>query len=59
MKSSRGMTGMTQMDMVINDDVKTRTGMVKETKDRVDSRVMRWFGQIERMDERICVEAVE
>ena len=39
------------MDRVRNEQVCRRVGIEKELVDRVDQRVLRWFGHIERMNE--------
>ena len=42
---------MTLRDRINNDVVRSRTGMVKRLEERVDARVLRWFGHMERMYE--------
>ena len=39
------------MDRVRNEDVRRRAGIEREFASRVDQRVFRWFGLVERMDE--------
>ena len=39
------------MDRVRNEEVLRRAGIEKELANRVDQRVLRWFGHVERMDE--------
>ena len=39
------------MDRVRNEEVRTRTGIENEFASRADRRVLRWVGQVERMDE--------
>ena len=33
-----------------NEEVRRRSGIERELASRVDQRVLRWFGQVERMD---------
>lgn len=54
----RGMVGVMRMDMISNDDMQIRTGMVNERKDREDSRALRLFGQKKRMNERRLMKRV-
>jgi hypothetical protein len=58
MKCLRSMAGVTLRDRITNDVVRIRTGMVKKLENRVDSRVLRWFGHMERMDEGRLVKRV-
>ena len=39
------------MDRVRNEEVHRRAGIERELASRADQRVLRWFGQVERMDE--------
>ena len=39
------------MDIVWNEEVRRRAGIERELASRVDQRVLRWFGHVERMDE--------
>ena len=39
------------MDRVRNEEVRMRAGIERELASRVDQRVLRWFGHVERMDE--------
>ena len=39
------------MDRIRNEEVRRRAGIGKELASRVDQRVLRWFGHVERMDE--------
>ena len=39
------------MDRVRNEEVRRRAGIERELASRVDPRVLRWFGHVERMDE--------
>ena len=51
MKRRRGLVGMSRMHRVRNEEVRRRAGIGRELASRVDQRVLRWFGQVERMDE--------
>ena len=39
------------MDRVRNEELRMRAGIEKELASRVDQRLLRWFGHVERMDE--------
>ena len=39
------------MDRVRNEGVRRRAGIERELASRVDQRVLRWFGHVERMDD--------
>ena len=39
------------MDRVGNEEVRRRAGIERELASRVDQRVLRWFGHVERMDD--------
>ena len=39
------------MDRVRNKEVRRRAGIERELASRANQRVLRWFGQVERMDE--------
>ena len=39
------------MDRIRNEEVRRRAGIGMELASRVDQRVLRWFGHVERMDE--------
>ena len=54
----RGMAGVTLWDRINNDVVRLRTGMVRKLDDRVDARVLRWFGHMMRMDNGRLVKRV-
>ena len=49
---------MTLWDRINNNIDGPRTGMVRELEDRVDARVLRWFGHMVRMDDERLVEMV-
>ena len=42
---------MSQRDRVRNEAVRRRAGIERELASRADQRVLRWFGDVERMDE--------
>ena len=42
---------MSRMGRVKKEEVRRRAGIGKELASRVDQRVLRWFGHVERMDE--------
>ena len=51
MKCLRSVVGVSRMDMVRNEEVRLRAGIERELESRVDQRLLRWFGHVERMDE--------
>ena len=51
MKCLRSLMGVSRMDRIRNEEVRRRTGIGREFASRVDQRVLRWFGHVERMDE--------
>ena len=51
MKCLRSLVGVSQMDIVRNEEVLSRAGIKRELASRADQRVLRWFGHVERMDE--------
>ena len=46
------------MNRVRNKEVCKRDGIVKEVMSRVDQRLLRWFGHMERIDEYRMVRRV-
>ena len=51
MKCLRSLVGVSRMDRVRNEDVRSRAGIERELASRADQRVLRWFGHVERTDE--------
>ena len=51
MKCLRSLVGVSRMDRVRNEDMRRRAGIERELASRSDQRVLRWFGQVERIDE--------
>ena len=51
MKCLRSLVGVSRMDRVRNEEVRRIAGIERELASRVDHRVLRWFGHVERMDE--------
>ena len=47
----RNLIGISRMDRVRNEEVLRKAGIEMELASRVDQRVLRWFGHVERMDE--------
>ncbi len=47
----RSLCGVTQMDWVRNEEVRRRTGVVKELAEQAEQGVLLWFGHVERMEE--------
>ena len=51
MKCFRSLVGVSRMDRVRNEEVRRRAGIERELESRADQRVLRCFGQVERMNE--------
>ena len=51
MKCLRNLVEVSRMDRVRNEEVRRRAGIERELPSRVDQRVLRWFGHVERMDD--------
>ena len=51
MECLRSLVGVSRMDRVRNEEVLRRAGIEMELASRADQRVLRWFGDVERMDE--------
>ena len=51
MKCLRPMVGCTRWDRIRNEENRRRAGIEKTLAEKVDRRVLRWFGLVERMDE--------
>ena len=51
MKCLRSLVGVSQIDRVINEEVRRRAGIESKLVSRADQRGLRWFGHVERMDE--------
>ena len=49
MKCLRSMCGVTRMDRVRNEVVRERVGVPEKLSKRVDRKVLKWFGHVERM----------
>ena len=59
MRCLRYMAGVTVMDRVRNEEIRRRVGVEKDLADRVDERVLGWFGHVERMEnERLAKQIV-
>ena len=51
MKCLRSMVGVSRMDRIRNEEMRRKAGIERTLASRVDQRVLRWFGHVERMDE--------
>ena len=51
MKCLRSLVGVSRVDRVRNEEMRRRAGIEMELENRVDQRVLSWFGHVERMDE--------
>ena len=64
MKCLRSMCRVTKMDRVRNEVVRERVGVTESLSKRVDRKVFKWFGHVERMGgermtKRVYVSEVE
>ena len=50
MKCVSSLVGVSPMDRLRNEEVRRRAGIGSEFATRVYQRVLRWFGNVERMD---------
>ena len=50
MKCLRSLVRVSRMDSVRNEEVQRRVGIERELASRADQRVLRLFGNVERMD---------
>ena len=53
MKCLRSFVGVSRMDRDRNEEVRWRAGIEIELPRRADQRLLRWFGHVERMDDRV------
>ena len=51
MKFLRSLVGVSRMDRVRNEEMRMKAGIERELASRADQRVLRWFGNVERMDD--------
>ena len=51
LKCLRSLVGVSRMDRVMNEEVQRRAGIERELASRVDQRVLKRFGYMERVDE--------
>ena len=58
MKCLRSITGVSQLNRDRNEVVRARTGVGRELAARVDMNVLRWFGHVERMDNKRLLKKV-
>ncbi len=52
------MAGVTRMDRVRNEEVKRQMGIVRKMSERVDQRVLSWYGYVVRMGEECLTKRV-
>ncbi len=58
MRCLRSMVGVTRMDRVRNEEVKRRARIVKKMSERVDQRVLDWYGHVVRKSEERLTKRV-
>ena len=51
MKCLECLVGMSRMDIVRNGEMHRNAGIERELVNRIDQRVLRWFGHVESMDD--------
>ncbi len=51
MRYLQGMLGVLRMDRVRHEDVRHRTDVERKLPERVDQRMLSWYGHMIRMDE--------
>ena len=51
MKCMRSLVGVSRKDKVRNEEMSRRAGIGRELASRVNKKVLRWFGHVDRMDE--------
>ncbi len=54
----RSMSEVTELDRVKNDEVRIRTGVVRELAERAGRRVLQWFEDVETMEEKRLVTEI-
>ena len=52
-KCLRSSVRVSRIGRVRDEEVRRRAGIRRELASRADQRVLRWFGHVERMDERV------
>jgi len=58
MRCLRSIVGVSRMDRVRNEEVRRRAGVDRSLSERVDQKVLRWFGHMERMEGERLVKRV-
>ena len=51
MRCLRSMCGVTRRDRIRNEEIRRRTGVLRELAGRADQSLLRWFGHVERMQD--------
>ncbi len=49
----RGILGLSRMDRVRNEDVRRTAELERKLSEKVDQRLLRWYGHMIRMDEEL------
>ncbi len=58
MRCLKNMCGVIRMARVRNDEVRRRTGVVRELAERAEQGVLRWYGHVEKMEEERLVKKI-
>ena len=53
MDNLRGLLGIRRMDKVPNARIRQLCGVTEGADEKIDEGVLRWFGQVERMEKRM------
>ena len=51
MKCLKPMVGVTRWDTIRNEEIRMRAGIEETLAEKVDRRMLRWFGHVKRIDE--------
>ena len=58
MRCLRSMLGVSRVDRVRNEEVRRKTGVGRKLSDRLDQKVLGWYGHMERMNEERLTKRV-
>ena len=58
MKGLHGMYRLNKMDIVTDEVVRRRVGVSEKMTERMDRKVFKWFGHVERMKEEFLTKRV-
>ena len=58
MRSLRSMCGVTLIDRVRNEIIRERCGLKEDVVTKVEKSILRWFGHVERINERRLTKGI-